>query len=131
MLNKNFHSEKVTKQYTVLLEPFLRRYELLNHSKCIIFDSKYFQTPTVSCAFAQSEVMQKEVYIFDRIENKTSSENIKNLKCIVFVRPTAQNIERLVKELQDPRFSQYYLCKYLFLNKHYPNTIIFQISPTL
>ncbi|KAF1745794.1 hypothetical protein GCK72_022241 [Caenorhabditis remanei] len=75
-------------------------------------------TPTVSCAFAQSEVMQKEVYIFDRIENKTSSENIKNLKCIVFVRPTAQNIERLVKELQDPRFSQYYLYFTNTINKY-------------
>ncbi|PIC15120.1 hypothetical protein B9Z55_022218 [Caenorhabditis nigoni] len=75
--------------------------------KLLLMDAE--TTPTVSCAFAQSEVMQKEVYIFDRIENRSSAENIKNLKCVVFVRPTAENIDRLVKELQEPRFSQYYL----------------------
>lgn len=75
--------------------------------KLLLMDAE--TTPTVSCAYAQSEVMQKEVYLFDRIENKTSSDNIKNLKCIVFLRPTAQNVDRLVKELQEPRFSQYYL----------------------
>lgn len=84
--------------------------------KLLLMDGE--TTPTVSCAFAQSEVMQKEVYIFDRIENKTSSENIKNLKCVVFVRPTPKNIERLVKELQEPRFSQYYLYFTNTINKY-------------
>lgn len=84
--------------------------------KLLLMDAE--TTPTVSCAFAQSEVMQKEVYIFDRIENKTSSDNIKNLKCVVFVRPTAQNIDRLVKELQEPRFSQYYLYFTNTINKY-------------
>ncbi|EGT54915.1 CBN-VPS-45 protein [Caenorhabditis brenneri] len=84
--------------------------------KLLLMDAE--TTPTVSCAFAQSEVMQKEVYIFDRIENKTPSDNIKNLKCVVFVRPTTQNIERLVKELQEPRFSQYYLYFTNTINKY-------------
>lgn len=84
--------------------------------KLLLMDAE--TTPTVSCAFAQSEVMQKEVYIFDRIENRAASDNMKNLKCVVFVRPTAQNIDRLVKELQEPRFSQYYLYFTNTINKY-------------
>uniref|UniRef100_A0A8R1HTF8 Vacuolar protein sorting-associated protein 45 n=1 Tax=Caenorhabditis japonica TaxID=281687 RepID=A0A8R1HTF8_CAEJA len=62
--------------------------------------------------------MQKEVYIFDRIDNRNSTEIIKNLKCIVFLRPTPKNIEQLAEELQKPRFSQYYLYFSNSINKY-------------
>ncbi|CAI2355510.1 unnamed protein product [Caenorhabditis sp. 36 PRJEB53466] len=75
--------------------------------KVLLMDSE--TTPIISCAFAQSEVMQKEVFLFERIDNGRSIENMKNLKCIVFVRPTSDNIQRIMQELQEPRFSQYYL----------------------
>uniref|UniRef100_A0A1I7SZW2 Ras-associating domain-containing protein n=2 Tax=Caenorhabditis tropicalis TaxID=1561998 RepID=A0A1I7SZW2_9PELO len=84
--------------------------------KLLLMDGE--TTPTVSCSYAQSEVMQKEVYIFDRIENKTSADSIKSLKCVVFVRPTAENIDRLVQELQEPRFNQYYLYFSNTINKY-------------
>ncbi|KRZ59196.1 Vacuolar protein sorting-associated protein 45 [Trichinella nativa] len=66
------------------------------------------RTGIVSCAYAQSEVMQKEVYLFERIDTTVPRDPIKYLKCIVFVRPTPENIELLVRELQNPSYNQYY-----------------------
>ncbi|KRX73338.1 Vacuolar protein sorting-associated protein 45 [Trichinella sp. T6] len=66
------------------------------------------ETGIVSCAYAQSEVMQKEVYLFERIDTTVPRDPIKYLKCIVFVRPTPENIELLVRELQNPSYNQYY-----------------------
>ena len=62
--------------------------------------------------YAQSEILQKEVYLFERID-VTNREAIKHLKCICFVRPTTENIELLSNELRNPRYGLYYICKYI------------------
>ncbi|KRY11676.1 Vacuolar protein sorting-associated protein 45, partial [Trichinella patagoniensis] len=74
--------------------------------KVLVMDKE--TTGIVSCAYAQSEVMQKEVYLFERIDTTVPRDPIKYLKCIVFVRPTPENIELLVRELQNPSYNQYY-----------------------
>ncbi|CAI5455891.1 unnamed protein product [Caenorhabditis angaria] len=66
-------------------------------------------TSIISCSYAQSEIMQKEVYLFDRLDSKVARDSIGHLKCIVFVRPTAENIALLVSELKRPRYNQYYI----------------------
>ncbi|GMR31617.1 hypothetical protein PMAYCL1PPCAC_01812, partial [Pristionchus mayeri] len=66
-------------------------------------------TSIVSCAYGQNEMMQKEVFIFDRIDNGVQREPIKYLKCIVFVRPTPDNLHLLQEELRNPRYAQYYI----------------------
>ncbi|KAK6018670.1 Sec1 family protein, partial [Ostertagia ostertagi] len=63
----------------------------------------------VSCAFAQSEMMQKEVYLFERLDSSVPREPIKHLKCLVFVRPTPDNVQLLSTELRNPRYAQYYI----------------------
>ncbi|CAJ0954211.1 unnamed protein product, partial [Mesorhabditis belari] len=75
--------------------------------KVLLMDKE--TTGIVSCAFAQSEMMHKEVYLFERIDNAAPRENIKHLKCIVFVRPTAENIQLLCRELRSPKYAQYYI----------------------
>lgn len=35
-----------------------------------------------------------------------------HLKAIVFVRPTRDNLSRLRRELQEPKFAEYHLCTY-------------------
>ena len=45
------------------------------------------QTGIVSMVYAQSEVLQKEVYLFERIDTP-ARETMKHLKAICFVRPT-------------------------------------------
>ncbi|KJH52431.1 Sec1 family protein [Dictyocaulus viviparus] len=75
--------------------------------KVILMDKE--TTTIVSCAFAQSEMMQKEVYLFERLDSPIPREPIKHLKCLVFIRPTANNIQLLSTELRNPRYAQYYI----------------------
>lgn len=46
----------------------------------------------------------------DRIENNTR-DKMRHLKCVCFLRPTAASIEKLIQELRDPCYGDYYLCK--------------------
>lgn len=45
------------------------------------------QTSIVSVVYTQSEILQKEVYLFERIDSH-SRDNMKHLKAICFLRPT-------------------------------------------
>jgi vacuolar protein sorting-associated protein 45 len=58
----------------------------------------------------KSALLEKETYLVDRVDNR-QRDKMKHLKCICFVRPTADSIQALVDELRDPRYSDYYLCK--------------------
>ena len=68
------------------------------------------QTSIVSMVYAQSEILQKEVYLFERIDS-SARETMKHLKCISFVRPTKENVEFLSNELRNPKYGLYYVCK--------------------
>lgn len=59
-------------------------------------------------------MMQKEVYLFERIDSGATREPIHFLKCVVFVRPTPENIQLLIEELRSPRYVQYYICEISF-----------------
>lgn len=74
----------------------------------IIFN---LQTSIISMAFSQSDMLQREVYLFERIDSGRSNERLKYLKCIVFIRPTKQNIQLLANELRNPKYSAYFICK--------------------
>lgn len=58
-----------------------------------------------------SEVMKQEIYMFEQVEQMSSGENMSYLKCVVFLRPTADNITLLCQELQHPRYGAYYICE--------------------
>lgn len=60
-------------------------------------------------AFSQSDMMQKEVYLFERLDTAHSNERLKHLKAIVFIRPTKNNIALLCNELRSPRYGSYYI----------------------
>ncbi|KAG0249964.1 vacuolar protein sorting-associated protein 45, partial [Actinomortierella ambigua] len=47
-------------------------------------------------------------YLVDRIEN-SSRDKMRHLKCVCFLRPTAESMEKLIKELRDPCYGDYYL----------------------
>lgn len=66
--------------------------------------------------FSQSEILQKEVYLFERIDSHSKWDNLKHMKCIVFVRPNSENIGYLSRELRKPKYGMYYICKYLTFN---------------
>ncbi|KAK4294324.1 hypothetical protein Pmani_033039 [Petrolisthes manimaculis] len=66
-------------------------------------------TSFVSVVLGMSEVMRQEVYMFERLDQTSSGENMAYLKCLVYVRPVRENIELLVRELQKPRYGSYYI----------------------
>ncbi|XP_022331631.1 vacuolar protein sorting-associated protein 45-like [Crassostrea virginica] len=65
-------------------------------------------TSIVSMVYAQSEILQKEVYLFERIDS-SGRETMKHLKCITFLRPTKENVELLAQELRMPKYGLYYI----------------------
>lgn len=65
----------------------------------------------MSVAYAQSEILQKEVYLFEQIDKSGHGPVMKHLKCVVFLRPSQENIQLLASELKCPRYGVYYICK--------------------
>ena len=71
-----------------------------------------FQASIVSMVYAQSEILQKEVFLFERID-LAGRKSLKHLSAICFLRPTEENIHALVRELHEPKYGSYYICKSL------------------
>ena len=81
-------------------------------------------------AFAQSELLLKEVFLFERLD-VSSREPVKHMKyiflflflvsqlcisyfyflfrCLCFIRPNQENLEQLSKELRSPRYGSYHI----------------------
>ncbi|KAM9294014.1 vacuolar protein sorting-associated protein 45 [Gastrophryne carolinensis] len=74
--------------------------------KVLLMDKE--TTSFVSMVYTQSEILQKEVYLFERIDS-ANRESMKHLKAICFLRPTKENVELLIKELRRPKYSVYFL----------------------
>lgn len=68
-------------------------------------------TSIVSMVFGQSEIQQKEVFLLERIDSQNQSNltSLRYLKCLVFLRPTQQNVELLCSELRNPKYGAYYI----------------------
>jgi len=70
------------------------------------------QTSIISMTFSQTEMLEKEVYLFERIDRLSSCDPMRYLKCIVFIRPTKENIDLLLREMRHPKFGQYHICEF-------------------
>uniref|UniRef100_W5UJL1 Vacuolar protein sorting-associated protein 45 n=1 Tax=Ictalurus punctatus TaxID=7998 RepID=W5UJL1_ICTPU len=74
--------------------------------KVLLMDKE--TTSIVSMVYTQSEILQKEVYLFERIDSQ-NRDNMKHLKAICFLRPTKDNVENLIQELRRPKYSVYFI----------------------
>ncbi|KAK3930692.1 Vacuolar protein sorting-associated protein 45 [Frankliniella fusca] len=74
--------------------------------KVLLMDKE--TTSIVSMVYGQSEIQQREVYLFERID-AGNNEPMKHLKCIAFLRPSKENIHSLATELRRPRYGSYYI----------------------
>lgn len=74
--------------------------------KVLLMDKE--TTSIVSMVYAQSEILQKEVYLFERIDS-SGRETMKHLKCICFLRPTKENVALLAQELKMSKYGLYYI----------------------
>ncbi|KAL0477228.1 vacuolar protein sorting protein VPS45 [Acrasis kona] len=60
----------------------------------------------ISVTYSQSDIMKSEVFLVDNLDSD-KRERMPNVKCIVFVRPTKENVNRLKHELEDPKYQAY------------------------
>ncbi|KAK2579234.1 hypothetical protein KPH14_008203 [Odynerus spinipes] len=75
--------------------------------KVLLMDKQ--TTSIVSLLYSQSEMLMKEVYLFERIDSAVRTDSLKHLKCIVFIRPTKENVHLLCNELKYPKYGVYYI----------------------
>jgi len=54
--------------------------------------------------------LKKNVYLVELIENP-SKEKLLHLNAIYFVRPTDENVQRIINEVKERRFNEYSICK--------------------
>lgn len=74
--------------------------------KVLLLDAE--TTKIVSTVYSQSEILEHEVYLVQRLDTEVS-EQLLHMKAICFLRPTRENVARIRRELRDPRYGQYYL----------------------
>ena len=85
--------------------------------KVMLLDAE--TTPIVSLAFAQSALMRQEVFLFERVQEAPSQEDLRHLKCIAILRPDQvrrgpapprqESLRLLAAELASPRYGAYHL----------------------
>lgn len=66
----------------------------------------------MSVVYSQSDLLKKEVFLVELIDSiSKSKESMSHLKAVYFLRPTSDNIQLLRRQLANPRFGEYHLCK--------------------
>ncbi|KAL3241125.1 Vps45p [Nakaseomyces bracarensis] len=63
---------------------------------------------TISMCSTQSELLHNEIFLIDTIENQQRDIE-RHLRCLVYINPTDESIDYLVKELRNPKYGDYHL----------------------
>jgi len=74
--------------------------------KVLLLDAE--TTAIVSTAITQSFLLNQDVFLTDRVDNRKRDRMI-HIKCIAFLRPSQESIGALVEELRNPRYGEYHL----------------------
>ena len=88
--------------------------------KVLLMDEELIQV--VSVLFGMSEIIQKEVYLVQKIED-TTRDTLHHLNAVCILRPTNANIEYLKQELSQPKYGKYYLYFTNFLDRTQVQTL--------
>jgi hypothetical protein len=75
--------------------------------KVLILDSE--TVGIIAMVFSQSDILQHEVFLVERIDKDTDHERMRHLNAICFLRPTNQNFLLLSKELKAPKYNEYHI----------------------
>lgn len=77
-----------------------------NRIKALLLDKN--TTTTISMCATQSDLLSHEIYLVDTIENE-DRDVMRHLRCLVYVKPTEETIRCLLRELQSPKYGDYYI----------------------
>lgn len=80
--------------------------------KVLLLDQE--TTSILSTVYSQSQVLDQEVYLVERLDGGSRGDQLFHLKAVCILRPTRENVARLRIELKNPRFGEYHL---FFTNK--------------
>lgn len=50
-------------------------------------------TKTISTVYSQTQILQRDIFLVERLDQAAQHESMKHLKAITFVRPTWANLE--------------------------------------
>ncbi|EPZ35056.1 Sec1-like 2 domain-containing protein [Rozella allomycis CSF55] len=70
--------------------------------KILLLDAE--TTGMLSLVYTQSQLLEKEVYLVDRIDYHDRRDNMKHLNCICLVRPTIESLQALELEIRNPHY---------------------------
>nr|CDS26705.1 vacuolar protein sorting associated protein 45 [Hymenolepis microstoma] len=73
--------------------------------KVLIVDEETLSIVSVVMAF--SEIMEKDIFLVERI--KAARDSLNHLTGVFFVRPTSDNVTLISQELRSPKYASYYL----------------------
>ena len=82
--------------------------------KILLVDSE--TVGIISMVLSHSQILEQEVFLVEVVDKSQGKEspdqghNMKHLKAVALLRPSAANFIALSKELKSPRFSEYHLC---------------------
>lgn len=65
-------------------------------------------TTTISMCATQSDLLNHEIYLVDTIENQ-NRDDMRHLRCLVYVNPTEETLQALLRELKDPKYGDYHI----------------------
>mmetsp|Transcript_3962 Transcript_3962/g.9451 ORF Transcript_3962/g.9451 Transcript_3962/m.9451 type:complete len:588 (-) Transcript_3962:48-1811(-) len=79
--------------------------------KVLLLDAS--TTQIVSAVYSQTEILSNDVYLVSRLDDAKQRQQqaegkSSHLKAVCFVRPTETSVGMLVRELKEPRFSEYH-----------------------
>jgi vacuolar protein sorting-associated protein 45 len=80
--------------------------ESVDGMKVLLLDAE--TTGLVSMAYTHSEILEKDVFLFDRLD-AADRETMMHLKALLFIRPSESNVDALAAELAEPKYSEYYV----------------------
>ena len=66
-------------------------------------------TKTVANVYSQTEILDRDVFLVERLDQARGHEPMRHLKAAAFVRPTAANLRFATEGAADPRFGEYHL----------------------
>eukprot|EP00005_Dracoamoeba_jomungandri_P004389 CAMPEP_0174258166 /NCGR_PEP_ID=MMETSP0439-20130205/7217_1 /TAXON_ID=0 /ORGANISM="Stereomyxa ramosa, Strain Chinc5" /LENGTH=551 /DNA_ID=CAMNT_0015341577 /DNA_START=58 /DNA_END=1709 /DNA_ORIENTATION=- len=89
-----------------LQDYILKLVESVSGMKVLLLDKE--TSTIVGLVFSQSQLLQKEVYLFERLDIK-ERERMAHLKALVYVRPTNENVALLQEEFKNPKYGEYHL----------------------
>jgi len=79
--------------------------------KVLLLDAS--TTQIISAVYSQTEILSNDVYLVSRLDDAKQRQQqadgkSSHLKAVCFVRPTETSVGMLVRELKEPRFSEYH-----------------------